>query len=176
MKCPACKTALDKLTVNNIELDICKAGCGGIWFDQFEFKKFDEPHEFAGETLLEIETGWKITTIDHKAQRQCPRCEDAKLVQHFYSPKQQIEIDECYQCGGIWLDYGELIRIRNIFGSEQARSDYAHHHLHKEFKQELDTFFKESAEKTERVNRYANMFRCLYPSWYLPGDQDWGKF
>ena len=176
MQCPACNTVLDKITVTGVELDICKDGCGGIWFDQFEFKKFDEAHEYAGESLLNIESGMKITTIDHKAKRQCPKCNEQDMLRHFYSPSQEIEIDECPMCGGIWLDYGELIRIRNKFGTDEARSAYAHHHLHEEFGTELDSFFKESAEKTEKLKRFARMFRFLYPSWYLPGKQDWGKF
>jgi len=176
MHCPACNTELVKITVAGVELDICRNGCGGIWFDQFEFRKFDEAHEYAGEELVEIESGMKITTIDHKGPRLCPRCDGQKMLQHFYSPKQEIEIDECPGCGGVWLDYGELIRIRNTFGSDAARSDYARHHLHEEFGEELDRFFKESVEKTEKLNRFAHMFRFLYPSWYLPGKQDWGKF
>jgi len=30
--------------------------------------------------------------------------------------------------------------------------------------------------KTGKLNRLAGMFRFLYPSWYLPDDQDWGKY
>ena len=172
MQCPACNTGLDKLTVAGVELDICKAGCGGIWFDQFEFKKFDEAHEYAGNALQEIESGMKITTIDHKAKRRCPRCDGQDMLRHFHSPSQEIEIDECPACGGIWLDYGELIRIRNKFGTEEARSAYARHHLHQVFASELAAFFNNSAEKTEKLDRFSRLFRFLYPSWYLPGKQD----
>lgn len=172
MQCPACDTALDKLDVADVKLDICKNGCGGIWFDQFEFKKFDEAHEYAGDALQEIESGMKITTIDHKVKRRCPRCDGQDMLRHFYSPSQEIEIDECPACGGIWLDYGELIRIRNKFGTDEARSAYARHHLHQVFGAELDAFFNDSAEKTEKLNRFARLFRFLYPSWYLPGKQE----
>lgn len=176
MRCPACDDQLSHMTVAGVELDVCANGCGGIWFDQHEFSRFDEPREYAGDELLEIESGMKDTTLDHKAPRICPRCGDQKMQQHFYSPQQEIEIDECYMCGGVWLDYGELIRIRNKFSSDEARSAYARHHLHREFGEELDKFFKESQEKTEKLNRFAHMFRFLYPSWYLPDDQDWGKY
>jgi len=36
---------------NEIELDFCKGGCGGIWFDRHEFLKFDKPHENVSKIL-----------------------------------------------------------------------------------------------------------------------------
>ncbi len=56
MNCPACNNALSTINVSGIELEICSGGCGGIWFDQFEFRKFDEPHEYAGEEIQSIHT------------------------------------------------------------------------------------------------------------------------
>lgn len=168
MHCPACSEELERLNVAGVELDICRDGCGGIWFDQHEFSKFDEPLEYAGDELLEIESGMKDTTLDRKAPRLCPRCDDQKMQRHFYSPKQEIEIDECDRCGGMWLDYGELIRIRNKFSSDETRAAYARHHLHKEFGEELAKFFSESGLEAEKQRRVANMLRFLYPGWYLP--------
>ena len=49
MKCPACEKELQQITIETITLDVCEGGCGGIWFDNFELEKVDEPHESAGE-------------------------------------------------------------------------------------------------------------------------------
>nr|HRI47995.1 zf-TFIIB domain-containing protein [Ignavibacteriaceae bacterium] len=38
----------------------------------------------------------------------CPRCESVGLL---ISYKESIEIDYCPECGGIWLDKGELRKI-----------------------------------------------------------------
>jgi Zn-finger nucleic acid-binding protein len=35
-----------------------------------------------------------------------------KLHRHFFSAKRRIEVDECPNCGGYWLDAGELAQIR----------------------------------------------------------------
>ena len=45
MNCPACSRPLTKLTVEDVDVDACHGGCGGLWFDNFELAKFDEPHE-----------------------------------------------------------------------------------------------------------------------------------
>ena len=39
---------------------------------------------------------------------QCPTCTDAALVM---SDRQGVEIDDCPQCPGVWLDRGELDKL-----------------------------------------------------------------
>ena len=29
-------------TIHDVTVDVCEGGCGGIWFDAFELKKFDD--------------------------------------------------------------------------------------------------------------------------------------
>ena len=52
MNCPACGNVLEEMKVGDVMVDVCQGGCGGIWFDNYELEKFDEPHESAGEELL----------------------------------------------------------------------------------------------------------------------------
>ena len=42
MKCPACGNELSQMVAGEITVDVCKGGCGGIWFDHFELQKVDE--------------------------------------------------------------------------------------------------------------------------------------
>ena len=35
MKCPKCDSDMEKVTIENLELDRCIA-CNGIWFDELE--------------------------------------------------------------------------------------------------------------------------------------------
>ena len=43
------------------------------------------------------------------------------MMRRFYSPKRDIEIDECPKSGGIWLDPGELAHLRELFPTEGDR-------------------------------------------------------
>ena len=45
VKCPACGNNLTEKKFGEVTVDVCEGGCGGVWFDWFEFKKVDEPHE-----------------------------------------------------------------------------------------------------------------------------------
>ena len=47
------------------------------------------------------------------------------MVKNFASSLHQIQIDECYGCGGKFLDNGELQKIRAQFATEQERADAA---------------------------------------------------
>ena len=60
---------------------------------------------------MEIQRDERIV-VDASRKRECPRCPDVKLKRHFFSAKRQIEVDECPNCGGYWLDAGELAKIR----------------------------------------------------------------
>lgn len=117
MKCPACFNKLTEIQVGSVKVDVCRGGCGGIWFDAFELQRVDEQQEVAGEHLMEIERNPQLV-IDSARKRDCPRCADIKLKRHFFSAQRQVEVDECPNCGGYWLDAGELARIR----AEKARS------------------------------------------------------
>jgi Zn-finger nucleic acid-binding protein len=111
MKCPACFNELTPLQVGSLTVDVCQGGCGGIWFDAFELQRVDEEREEAGELLLEIRRDERIR-VDPTRKRDCPRCEGVKLKRHFFSAKRRVEVDQCPNCGGYWLDAGELAQIR----------------------------------------------------------------
>lgn len=111
MICPACSRELTETQVGAVVVDVCRGGCGGIWFDLFELQRVDEQHEAAGEPLLNIPRDPALK-VDFTRKRACPRCEGIKLKRHFFSTKRQVEVDQCPNCGGYWLDAGELEKIR----------------------------------------------------------------
>lgn len=119
LKCPACFNALVSTQVGAVTVDVCR-GCGGIWFDAFELQRVDEEHETAGEWLLQTDREKRVQVDPHR-KRDCPRCDGVKLKRRFYSPRRQVEIDECPGCGGFWLDAGELEKIREE--TESARQE-----------------------------------------------------
>lgn len=97
MKCPACDCQMEEVVIDDIAVDVCKQGCGGLWFDRFELRKVDEPHESAGEKLMQVKREVSID-IDPSQRRKCPKCEDMTMMRHFFSVKAQVEVDECPGC------------------------------------------------------------------------------
>jgi hypothetical protein len=163
------------MTVKQIEVDACEGGCGGVWFDNRELDKVDEPHEAAGEELLDIETDPDIQ-VNHEKKRLCPKCDGMPLMRHFFSVKQQVEVDECPSCAGYWIDFGELAQIRRQHKSEEERKEVAKEKFDDLVKKELGPMRENSEKRLEKAKSIARVFRFILPSYYLPGDQDWGAY
>ena len=175
MKCPACDNQLEQRIVGDVAVDVCNNGCAGIWFDNFELQKFDEKHEAAGESLLQIERNPEIS-VDHSQKRHCPKCETQKMLKHFMSVKREVEVDECPKCGGFWLDAGELGQIRDQFETQTDREQAAHAYFSDTFGGDIEKMLTQGGEKRKRARSIARMFRFVCPSYYIPGKQSWGAF
>ncbi|MBN1505625.1 MAG: zf-TFIIB domain-containing protein [Sedimentisphaerales bacterium] len=160
MKCPACGRTLQTVQVEDVSVEVCKGGCGGLWFDNNELKKFDEPHEAAGDALLDVPRDEKVK-VDHIRKRSCPKCDHVVMLRRFFNVKRQVEIDECPRCAGVWLDYGELGTIRKTCTSpqdlERATEEY--------FREVLGPHFAEERVHSDldASHRITRVFRFLTP-------------
>lgn len=110
MNCPACKNPLQpKNAGNDLSLDICYGGCGGIWFDFTELERASASAP-AATTLHSI---WQLSPNNAQPGRvrSCPRCPDQSLERRWFSDSRTVEIDQCPQCRGVWLDAEEFSKI-----------------------------------------------------------------
>ena len=176
MRCPACGNVLSVVTVGGVTVDVCEGGCGGIWFDRYELTKVDESHESAGEELLNVERAEDVK-VDLTKRISCPKCADnVVMMRHFFSVKRQVTVDECPNCGGHWLDAGELGAIRTEFETEEERKQAAAQYFSELFDPELAARHAGTMEDLKKAQRIAHMFRFICPSYYIPGKQEWGAF
>ena len=163
MKCPACGNSMVEIEIQGVPVDVCKNGCGGVWFDNFELKQFDEQHEHVDEDLLNVPYNEQIK-VDMTKKRECPKCNDVKLMRRFFSIRREVEIDECGLCGGIFLDRGELSEIRNLFKTESDRKNAADKMFNSMFSETLGKVneAKISNEKeVESKSRFQKLFGFL---------------
>jgi hypothetical protein len=159
-----------------VTVDVCDGGCGGIWFDHFELQKLDEKSESAGAELLDVRRDPGVV-VDPAERYRCPRdTDDVVLMRHFWSVKREVTIDECPECGGIFLDAGELPRIRAEFPTEEARHAAADAYFAEVVDPLLDAARHESQEELEHARKFAHAFRFITPSYYVPGKQAGAAF
>jgi uncharacterized protein len=130
MICPACDHPLVPLTVGKVTVDVCHGGCGGIWFDNFELQKADDPPEFEGAALLNVPRD-EQRVVDYERRRKCPKCPDLVMMRHYFSDQREVQVDECPGCGGVWLDAGELAMIRKENATDAAKENAAKAYLGK---------------------------------------------
>ena len=121
MKCPACGTEMvaENLGVN---VDVCENGCKGIWFDQDELRMLDENNEGLG-AALEAALRDPRRNDEQRGPLTCPKCA-IPLHTHRFERAQEVNVDECYNCGGFFLDSGELAEIRDNYMSDAQVKEY----------------------------------------------------
>ena len=156
MKCPACGNELSSVAYDGLTVDSCKDnGCGGLFFDQFELRKVDEPTELLGDKLVELQKQEAKKAVSDE-RRNCPKCDNIVMMRHFFSVKKEVEVDECPGCGGIWLDAGELDKIRKEFSSDSARETATHKSFDNMFDPGIVQF--QSEEKRESIGKMGRLF------------------
>jgi Zn-finger nucleic acid-binding protein len=164
MECPACHRTLRSKSAGGVTADVCSNGCGGVWFDQGEFRKFDEPNEVAGEAFLNIPRDPDVR-VDTSRRYRCTKCPDSVLMRHFSSARQTVVVDECPTCAGMWLDFGELGQIRSEYPTEEARRQAAQAHLKLMLGDELDARRAGNRERMEMAQRLSNILMTPWPLW-----------
>ena len=165
MNCPVCVKNLTPVKAGGVIVDVCLAGCGGIWFDNFELQKFDDSRESAGELLISVTKG-KRAREDATGKRKCPKCEGITMLRHFFSAQRHVEVDECPQCGGYWLDAGELALIRQEYESEQERKKAVDRYFAEVAASQLASMRAGGRDQAERARKLDALFRFSSPIRY----------
>lgn len=164
MKCPACVNQLSELVAGEVTVDVCRGGCGGVWFDNREIRKFDEDSEVEGEKILAVEVGSNVIKNQGNV-RYCPKCSDEVLCRRFYDIKNQVEVDQCLKCSGIWLDTGELNTIRHQYKTEKDRYAAADIYLDDQLKiteNEIKNDFKNELTHWKDDTSFKGILRNLF--------------
>ncbi|MBM4272559.1 MAG: hypothetical protein FJ139_10475 [Deltaproteobacteria bacterium] len=110
MKCLNCDQEMMnyeiRKLIHKLSYDICEA-CGGLWLDRGELDKM----AFQVQGSIEYCSEDEAKNASGKAQN-CPRCQGLPLHKvYFIADSTGTILDHCKNCGGFWLDGGELSKI-----------------------------------------------------------------
>ena len=143
--CTACGKEMDKIYLSNLKInvDVCDKGCGGIYFDNREFEKFDEEHENADEILAIYENKTFEPKYDGD-ERVCPMCKSRMVKLGSGTAQNNFKIDVCYTCGAKFLDGYELQKIRSVQTTEEQNKMF------------VNATFKEIATSREALSCLSN--------------------
>jgi uncharacterized protein len=165
MKCPVCSKEMVEEDFNGIKVDFCRDGCKSLWFDWMELPRIDETREGTTESMRAALDAPRVSDAN-RGPIPCPRC-GVKMHPHKYQKSGDVTVDECYACGGFFLDAGELAAIRTTFMDEQHAEAYQ--------KQILQTLpaYKEGVSSLEkekqRADSLAHLTRFARLSYWFKG-------
>ena len=168
MNCSVCGKLMVEEDFGGVRVDVCRNGCKGIWFDWQELIRLDENNEGVGNALEEALKSPRVNEAERE-QLQCPRC-GIPMHAHKYGRAKEVNVDECYACGGFFLDSGELRQIRDNFMSDEEREAYVQKLLDEipEYKAK-----EEELEKAQLRKKAGSKFgKVLRKALFLPKAKD----
>lgn len=114
MKCLNCGTEMisNQVTTKNAQIsyDMCEK-CGSLWLDAGMLDRMAFQVQGSIEFCEEEET-----PLPEAKPMKCPRCDDSNLVKVKFLESDDVFLHNCRNCGGFWLDGGEL----NLIDKELA--------------------------------------------------------
>ncbi len=164
MDCPVCKNTMVEKDFGGVMVDVCANGCKGMWFDWLELSKLDETHEGAGQALAEALMSERVKD-DGRDRIACPKCQKPMLP-HLYQSSKEVTVDECYLCGGFFLDAGELKIIKESFMSEEERDSFVQSLINSDVP-EYSEAIEDLQKNQERTQAIKKMTRFLRPSAFV---------
>ncbi len=139
MQCPKCQQqATDFRTSEGVAVNFCQ-GCKGLWFEQ-------------GELALYCETPTDLPQLDRLLAQakptafHCPKCQQTPLTALPYIEGEELSVEWCASCHGVWVDAGELPKIERLatrFESGLVRAQRALRELQRAGYQVMGTRWQE---------------------------------
>lgn len=114
--CPKCRLPLQPLKSAGVTLDAC-VECKGLWFDGGEVERVIGVHTAAPFREQLAGPGSRVTGAS------CPRGHGAMREVTLELDEHKTVVSGCPQCGGVWIDRGDLIRIRPHLPQPAVASD-----------------------------------------------------
>ncbi len=143
IECPKCFVETNRKEIDvlgpNIYIDECPK-CDGLWLDAGELDKLLRDKKIADYLTKDIGTQSKSKLI-------CPRCGGLMDIE----AADEVEVDVCLTCNGVWLDAGELEDLK-----EKSKNGFEGDELEKAEEQYEEMLHN---RRKSRLNRFFSKFR-----------------
>jgi Zn-finger nucleic acid-binding protein len=154
MLCPKCNQLMEKKRIGDVLIDECLK-CRGIWFDMGEID--DVKDEMAPELRWMDFELWRAQA-DFKVEFDplfCPRCKNAALTA-VTEKRSATVVRFCTQCGGTWLNAGDLANVIDALNTELDKRTATDH-----FKESLRQAAELVTGEKDRISEWKDLKAVL---------------
>lgn len=117
MNCPRCKSELQPLLIDGLELDSCTS-CKGLWFHAGELREAKDLAEPAARWMdFDMWSDREAFAVGANSIA-CPSC--GRSLSTVTYGETGVQVDACGECRGVWLEENELVRIVEALRDEMA--------------------------------------------------------
>ena len=169
MNCPVCKKPLVDEDFCGVQAHVCENGCKGLYFDWLQMQKLDHKNQGFGDAL-QAALKYPRKNDENRERLHCPKC-TLPMYRHMFDLDKEVNIDECYGCGGIFLDSGELQELRDHSMSREEEEAYRKKLV--DDMREAKALDQQVAKDEQRADALAHYTRFLRLSYYATGGKDW---
>ena len=107
MKCPKCKSEMETVEYQSIEVERC-TGCSGLWFELMELETLSALEGSETIDTGDSGTGEKFNALD---RIDCPVC-DTPMTRMVDKDQPHIWFEKCSDCSGSFFDAGEFSDLK----------------------------------------------------------------
>jgi Zn-finger nucleic acid-binding protein len=163
--CPVCGKTMVEQDFGGVKVHVCDKGCKGLYFDWLQLQKLDHKNQGFGDALQAALKN-PLVNDENRPRLHCPKCQ-LWMYRHEFDLDKEVNVDECYGCGGFFLDSGELNQIRDHSMSAQEEQTYLNKFV--EDMPEIKEMEQQEVKDTQRADAVAHFTRFLRLSYYATG-------
>ncbi len=167
MNCPSCSHPLTEQSAAGIAAHICIGGCGSLWLEILQVRRLAERLPGQGQSFLFADRAGGVRLF-RNPEHPCPRCETTLLYRHCFSRRQELEIDQCSKCGGLWIDPGHLAGLGDASITSGNKKELAREFFVELFDNKVRRMNFVNDDMLEAARQIVYVFRFLTPEDYFP--------
>lgn len=120
-RCPVCRIAIDLIKYEGVPVYNCGT-CGGYWLTGARLDLILARREVVMPDAVQVKMIALAEASDSQTELWCWTCGKA-MVREPFKHWNEIQLDRCPKCGGLWLDRGELEKCQIYWEYMQDHPD-----------------------------------------------------
>ncbi len=119
LDCPRCAVTMTRIRSGHVSADRCPT-CGAVWLEREELERLKKHKDAAAKIDSALPDPVVRKPAPERQVMVCPR-DRQQLIRVRDLDQRHIEFDQCKNCGGVFLERGELRDLTEVSLAERLK-------------------------------------------------------